>query len=1020
MSQQSSISSFFKAPPVKTDSSPAQQPPLKKRKVKEPQRIKTPPPPKPLSDRTKHWHIDDTSHIVLDSPEKQARRAKFVEKLGELDQRRQAREDDPEDDVGSEAEEAEEEDVPSELAQKFALPSTSAKKGKKVVERATDGTKLTPLEIQIQKIQAENPNTMLLVEVGYKYRFFGPDARAASQILGIACFKSHSFLSASVPVHRLSVHVNRLVKAGKKVGVVRQIETAALKAVGENRNKTFERKLCEVYSKGTYLGDDIDDNVGGWIIAITEDSLQLSSQFSNVSSTLVGIQKEVRIGVVAIRPESGEVVWDAFEDTSLRGELEKRLLMLDVIEIVAVGELSQMSSKTFTLPGKRLEAVSRPPFAEAKKKVEEFYNSQYSTSDAAPVLAKIRALPDVVLECLHAQMQYLAEFSLESVFTLTNFFQPFETKMCLQLPATTISALEIFRNSTDNTEKGSLFWVLDSTRTLPGRRLLRRWLTRPLTVRADLIARQDAIQEIVDAKGTPFAQIDEVKKMLRKLPDLDKGLSKIYYGKSSRPDILKTLQAFFRVSRTFDPRASFAFTSPSLKDTFSSFTTIADIIDGFLAEINHVETAKDDKYNMFKETDTLDQISDHKMGILIVESDLTEHLAEIGKTLKRKHVEYVSVAGVEYLIEIKNDATKLVPPDWLKMSGTKFVSRFHTPKITKLVAERDQRKELLAIECDKAYNDFMKRISMHYDTLRWIVSSIAEVDCLFSLAVVSSQPGYTRPIFLPTSSPTAIKITDARHPIIEKILTAPFIPNSVDLATNATQTVILTGPNMGGKSSYIKQVALCCILAHLGCFVPCTAAELTILDGIYCRIGASDRILQRESTFMVELHEVSDILAQATSSSLVILDELGRGTATLDGLAISHAVLHYFQTHVRSLLLFVTHYPSLSSLTREFATVETKYMAYLQLGSDDIEFLYKLTDGVAGSSYGLNVARLARLPASILATATAQARVMELDIAARERRSLEVRIEEVMKGDEAEEVSTVLDLIRLHVDAEAG
>lgn len=627
---QTSISSFFKRKPEGVESSSS---PIKKPRIEKPvERVKTP-PQTPLSDRTRHWHIDDNSEYSQNTPEKRANHERFVEKLSDFDSRKR-RERSPEEqgeaaELDSDGEpiangkddndDADVDDkVVSDLTTKFALNTSTEPVVKRKASAKKAGPKLTPLEIQIQKIQEENPSAILMVEVGYKYRFFGPDARTASQILGIAYFKSHSFLTASVPVHRLQVHVNRLVKAGKKVGVVRQIETAALKAIGDNRNKTFERKLCEVYSKGTYLGDNEDDAAGGWILAIVEDSMRSESAPPETASDPeshrmeadVEIPKEsrtvtsgsdlvVKIGVVAVRAESGEVIYDTFADGTLRGELEKRLLLLDVIEIIAVGDISKTTKKIIDTSERRIEEVLRGPADEARNKVREFYTSRYSEKDAAPILGKIMNLPNSILECLGAQISYLAEFNLESIFTLTNFFQPFENRLCMQLPATTIAALEVFQNTTDGSEKGSLFWVLNHTKTLPGKRLLRKWMARPLVNEEDLKGRQEAVEEIVEARGTTFAQIEKAQIMLKKLPDLEKGLSKIFYGKCTRPEVLQTLLAFSRISRAFDSREVFAFKSPILKDSLSSFSSIASTIESFLGEFNHVEAAKDDKFSMF-------------------------------------------------------------------------------------------------------------------------------------------------------------------------------------------------------------------------------------------------------------------------------------------------------------------------------------------------------------------------------------------------------------------------------------
>lgn len=328
-----------------------------------------------------------------------------------------------------------------------------------------------------------------------------------------------------------------------------------------------------------------------------------------------------------------------------------------------------------------------------------------------------------------------------------------------------------------------------------------------------------------------------------------------------------------------------------------------------------------------------------------------------------------------------------------------------------MVAEREQRKELLAIECDRAYTDFLKRIAGHYDTFRWIVSAVAEVDCLMSLARVSSDPSYSKPTILSSGGPTTINLKESRHPIIERVATDTYIPNDLYLQEDKMRAMILSGPNMGGKSSFIKQVALISIMAQIGCYVPCEHAELTILDGVYCRMGASDDMLSRESTFMVELHECSDIMAQSTNKSLVILDELGRGTSTFDGLAIASAALHHFLHEIRCPFLFVTHYPSLKQHAQDHpGLIGAWHMDYLE-DQGSVTFLYKLVKGMADRSYGLNVAALAGLAPEIVERADEKAKEFEEDMKTRQMNLALQQFEEiVVRVDGGEGTGLLKDL----------
>lgn len=626
---QSTISAFFK----RKDGSNGTDTAVKRRRKEGADVVPASTTPPPLSARTRHWLLSDPTSTRPLSVSQQAVHAKFVNKLRADDSPQSSRRtsnDRPESDevVESDPDTATEEDDDrgpgSVLKQKFALVSDQSSviptKNQRQSRKKTTSSTLTPLEVQILKIQEENPSTTLLVEVGYKFRFFGPDARKASQILGIACFKSRAFLTASIPTHRLYIHINRLVQAGLKVGVVRQMETAALKAIGDTRNKAFDRQLCEVYTKATYLNSDDDSHPGGWIISIyekvdllagtdganslknpTEPHVDPMDDLENGSGSVMPAEEvpksrtDINMGMIAVRAESGEVLHDEFQDGPLRSEFEKRLILLEVSEIVIVGAITSSTRTVIAAARARVEEVVPTP--NVKQKIEEFYHSRYSEEESSQILSKILQMSNCVLVCLAAQINYLSEFNLQAIFTLTNFFMPMENRMSMYMPATTLAALEIFSNTTNGTEYGSLFWLMNQTQTIPGKRLLRRWLAKPLSNFLDLQKRQEAVTEIIEAKGTSFEQIERARIMMRKLPDLEKGLAKVFYGTCARPTVLQVLQAFSRISRAFDRRENFSFRSSFLLEAFSSFSSVTEVIEGFLGEFHHVEAAKDDKYS---------------------------------------------------------------------------------------------------------------------------------------------------------------------------------------------------------------------------------------------------------------------------------------------------------------------------------------------------------------------------------------------------------------------------------------
>ena len=451
---------------------------------------------------------------------------------------------------GNEEEDAEEDAVPE--------PAT---KGRKGVTAKKGSSKLTPMEKQFLEIKRKHLDTLMVMEVGYKYKFWGEDARIAAKELSIVCipgkfrYDEHPseahldrFASASIPTHRLHVHVKRLVGAGHKVGIIRQLETAALKAAGDNRNAPFVRKLTNLYTKGTYIDDveGLDTSVGesiggapatGYLVCITE---------SNAKGW--GTDEKVHIGLVAVQPATGDVIHDDFEDGFMRSEIETRLLHIAPCEILIVGDLSKATEKLVQhLSGSkanvfgdkvRLERVEKPKTiaAHAYSHVSNFYAEKMKISSAEEdgkandILDKVLKLAEGVTICLSAMITHLTDYGLQHIFDLTKYFQSFSARSHMLLNGTSLTSLEIYQNQTDHTEKGSLFWTLDRTKTRFGQRLLRKWVGRPLLRKAELEERIAAVEELNNDQRT--TRVDKVRHLLSQIrSDLEKSLIRIYYGK---------------------------------------------------------------------------------------------------------------------------------------------------------------------------------------------------------------------------------------------------------------------------------------------------------------------------------------------------------------------------------------------------------------------------------------------------------------------------------------------------------
>ena len=992
------------------------------------------------SDRTKQYVYDGSSsredapasmEIDEDVDDGEKRRKeelhrKFVQKLGRPDSllsRRGWQNDDdtPAADNEDGGEEAEEDEPPPP-------PTKGKKKGGK-------SGKLTPMEIQFLDIKRKHMDTVLIVEVGYKFKFFGEDARIAAKELSIVCipgkirYDEHPseahldrFASASIPVHRLPVHAKRLVAAGHKVGVVRQIETAALKKAGDNRNAPFVRKLTNVYTKGTYVDEigELDQGAsgapsGGYLLCITETTAKGS-----------GTDEKVDVGIIAVQPATGDIIYDNFEDGFMRSEIETRLLHISPCEFLIVGELTKATEKLVQhLSGSstnvfgdrsRVErtAKAKTAAAESYSHVSQFYAGKLkeNTQDAersekaSAMLEKILNLPELVTICISSMIKHLEEYGLQHVFDLTKYFQSFSARQHMLINGTTLESLEVYRNSTDHSEKGSLFWALDKTLTRFGQRLLRKWVGRPLLDQTRLEDRLAAVGELLENAST--TKVDQLERILRTTKtDLERSLIRIYYGKCTRPALLSVLQTLQRIGTEFSRVRSASdagFKSAAVSEAVASLPRILPTVVSYLERINAEAARKDDKYAFFREEQETEAITYHKLGIASVEQELDEHRREAGAKLGRKQpVAYVTVAGIEYLVEVSNAELKRVPASWAKISGTKKLSRFHTPEVVRLLSERDQHREALSAACDSAFTNLLREIAADYQPLRDAVSSLATLDCLLSLSKVAALPGYTRPTFLPADAPPTVAIEAGRHPIAEQTLTTSYIPFSTTLSsspeTGGPLAHLVTGPNMGGKSSFVRAVALLVLLAQVGSYVPAGSLTLTLADAVHTRMGARDNLFAGESTFMVEVSETARILRAATPRSLVVLDELGRGTSTHDGAAIAEAVLRHLVESggPACLTLFITHYQSLarvadalaprcSNLHMSFTATRTSHSHDASTDNDtdndanadeEITFLYEVQPGVAHRSYGLNVARLARIPRPVLDVAARKSRELE-------------------------------------------
>uniref|UniRef100_A0A8I5T419 DNA mismatch repair protein MSH3 n=1 Tax=Pongo abelii TaxID=9601 RepID=A0A8I5T419_PONAB len=800
----------------------------------------------------------------------------------------------------------------------------------------------TPLELQYIEMKQQHKDAVLCVECGYKYRFFGEDAEIAARELNIYCHLDHNFMTASIPTHRLFVHVRRLVAKGYKVGVVKQTETAALKAIGDNRSSLFSRKLTALYTKSTLIGEDVnpliklDDAVNvDEIMTDTSTSylLCISENKENVRDKKKG---NIFIGIVGVQPATGEVVFDSFQDSASRSELETRMSSLQPVELLLPSALSEQTEalihRTTSVSVQddriRVERMDNIYFeySHAFQAVTEFYAKDTVDIKGSQIISGIVNLEKPVICSLAAIIKYLKEFNLEKM------------------------------------------------------------LSKP----EEINARLDAVSEVLHSESSVFGQIEN---HLRKLPDIERGLCSIYHKKCSTQEFFLIVKTLYHLKSEFQaiiPAVNSHIQSDLLRTVILEIPELLSPVEHYLKILNEQAAKVGDKTELFKDLSDFPLIKKRKDEIQGVIDEIQMHLQEIRKILKNPSAQYVTVSGQEFMIEIKNSAVSCIPTDWVKVGSTKAVSRFHSPFIVENYRHLNQLREQLVLDCSAEWLDFLEKFSEHYHSLCKAVHHLATVDCIFSLAKVAKQGDYCRPT---VQEERKIVIKNGRHPVIDVLLGEQdqYVPNNTDLSEDSERVMIITGPNMGGKSSYIKQVALITIMAQIGSYVPAEEATIGIVDGIFTRMGAADNIYKGRSTFMEELTDTAEIIRKATSQSLVILDELGRGTSTHDGIAIAYATLEYFIRDVKSLTLFVTHYPPVCELEKNYShQVGNYHMGFLvsedaskldpgaeEQVPDFVTFLYQITRGIAARSYGLNVAKLADVPGEILKKAAHKSKELE-------------------------------------------
>lgn len=785
--------------------------------------------------------------------------------------------------------------------------------------------KLSPMMKQYLEIKAHHKDHVLFYRLGDFYEMFFEDAVNISKELELTltardCGLPQKAPMCGIPYHSSEPYIKRLIDKGYKVAICEQMENPAdVKGI-------VRREVVRVVTPGTVIENSLlSEDVNNFIASIVTDKKRFAICFADISTGEVHLteQGNGNISIEIISELSkftpSEILFnDKVLDLKVLCEFIKHKLMC-AVEIFDKEDINENSCKIL---------------------IDSHFKDQ--TVDSALKIAALGGLINYVNKTQKDGAQRL---------TKINFYNEDE-HMSIDIAAK--RNLEITKTIRSGEKRGTLLWVLDKTKTAMGKRFMRNALEQPLISLAAITRRQSAVAELVADKIT----CEEVGECLSKVYDLERLMTRVVYG-TVNPRELKALS--FTISHL-----------PAIKVlTSKTACQLLKQLDSSIYELNEVHALienaiadeppialKDGGIIRAGFNEQLDEYRDlcsnAKQFITNIEENQRR---ETG--IKNLKIGYNRVFG--YYIEVTKSNVDMVPETYIRKQTLSNCERYITEELKQLEAKvLNANDKILAIESD-IFNEVRKFVSANIDEIQQTATAIAQLDFLYSLATVASVNGYICPTM---TIDGVISIKNGRHPSVELLLEdSLFVPNDTTLDQKHNKMAIITGPNMAGKSTYMRQVAIITIMAHIGSFVPATSASISICDKIFTRVGASDDLSTGQSTFMVEMSEVAHILKNATPNSLVILDEIGRGTSTFDGMSIAKAVVAHMVTSKKlsCKTLFATHYHELTALEGEYDGVQNYNIAAKKRG-DDIIFLRKIVSGGADDSYGIEVAKLAGVP----------------------------------------------------------
>ena len=788
---------------------------------------------------------------------------------------------------------------------------------------------LSPMMQQYFKIKEQYPDTILFFRLGDFYEMFFDDAKLVSRELeltltGRDCGLSERAPMCGVPFHSYESYLARLVSRGYKVAICEQLEDPAL-AKG-----LVKRDIIRVVTPGTVLENSmLEEGRNNYLCSLYLQEQAAGCCFADIST--------------------GEA-----RAIELRGE--------DLL-LAIVNELGRLSPSEILLSGQfsrreELCKICRDKFHAAIEQGEEEpeesclmrVKQQFHMEDGdLPARTICRAAGVMLL-----YLQKTQRVGLERMNTLSLF----EDAQYMQLDGNTRYNLELCETMRTKEKKGSLLWVLDHTCTAMGKRLLRTWIEQPLLSPGGITRRQNAVEELVQNAEL----LDTLQDGLNGIYDLERILTRIVYGSANGRELRSLWSALLKIPALKQSLAPCqAALLQKLREDLDELLDITDLIDRAIEE-DPPFSIREGGIIRKGYSEELDALRGDMNGGKELLADVEKRERERTGIPKLK-IGYNRVFG--YYIEVSNSFKNMVPADYIRRQTLTNGERFVTEELKQLESRILGAGERSVMLEGRLFDEVRRRVSDEMNRVQRTAHAVAQLDVLASLARTAVRHNYARP---QVDLSGKLILRDSRHPVVECLLEgAPFVPNDVTLDEGDNRVAIITGPNMAGKSTYMRQTALIVLMAQIGSFVPASYAQIGIVDSIFTRVGASDDLAAGQSTFMVEMTEVAEILRHATCHSLLILDEIGRGTSTFDGMSIAQAVLEYAADPktLGAKTMFATHYHELTVMEEKIKGVKNYNIAVRKHG-EDITFLRRIVPGGADDSFGIEVARLAGVPDKVV------------------------------------------------------